>query len=451
MLIKIHSIAKNNNVLSLLGNLVVAVFGFLSFFILARSFSLDDMGEWVLFITAGNFMEMMRFGITRTAIIRFLSGAKPEERQRLIASNWVIGFYSTAIISAIIWLSYLPFTNAIANSGFKLFFVWYPLLSFLNLPFNNAISILSADQEFKKILNIRLVNNGLFVLFLMANAFWFKWGVIEVLYAYLIVNVLSSIICMIKRWDGFHLIKKANRATNKIILDFGKFTIGTLIGSNLLKSADTFIIGLSPILGKEGVALFSVPLKLTEILEIPLRSFAATAFPNMSKASIQNNISEVKRFFYSYSGSITYLFIPIAIISFIFAKEFVIILGGQKYIAATDVFRMFCIYGLLIPIDRFTGVALDSINKPRQNFYKVIFMALANIIGDLIAIFVIPVFFPQINHTLILMFVALATIVMTLIGLIVGFNYLNKEINVKYKEVFAEGWKFYHILFSKFR
>jgi hypothetical protein len=171
----------------------------------------------------------------------------------------------------------------------------------------------------------------------------------------------------------------------------------------------------------------------------------------MSKASIQNNISEVKRFFYSYSGSITYFFIPIAIISFIFAKEFVIILGGQKYIAATDVFRMFCIYGLLIPIDRFTGVALDSINKPKQNFYKVIFMAIANIIGDLIAVFAIPTFFPQINHTLILIFVALATIVMTLIGLIVGFNYLNREINVKYKEVFSEGWKFYHILFSKFK
>ena len=449
MLIK--TITNNKNVLSLLGNLSVAVFGFLSFFILARSFSLDDMGEWVLFITAGNFLEMMRFGITRTAIIRFLSGAKPEDRQRFIASNWVIGFYSTVIIAVIVWLSYLPFTNAIANSGFKLFFIWYPLLSFLNLPFNNAISVLSADQEFKKILNIRIFNNGLFVLFLTMNAFWFKYGIYEVLYSYLIVNALTSIICMINHWDGFHLIKKANRETNKIILDFGKYTTGTLVGSNLLKSADTFIIGLSPILGKEGVALFCVPLKLIEILEIPLRSFAATAFPNMSKASIQNNISEVKRFFYSYSGSMTYLFIPIAIISFIFAKEFVIILGGDKYMEATNVFRMFCIYGILIPIDRFTGVALDSINKPKQNFYKVIFMALANIIGDLIAVFVIPIIFPQINHTLILVFVALATIIMTLIGLLVGFNYLNKEINVTYKEIFTEGWKYYRVLFSKIR
>jgi len=447
----IKTITNNKNVLSLLGNLSVAVFGFLSFFILARSFSLDDMGEWVLFITAGNFLEMMRFGITRTAIIRFLSGAKPEDRQRFIASNWVIGFYSTVIIAVIVWLSYLPFTNAIANSGFKLFFIWYPLLSFLNLPFNNAISVLSADQEFKKILNIRIFNNGLFVLFLTMNAFWFKYGIYEVLYSYLIVNALTSIICMINHWDGFHLIKKANRETNKIILDFGKYTTGTLVGSNLLKSADTFIIGLSPILGKEGVALFCVPLKLIEILEIPLRSFAATAFPNMSKASIQNNISEVKRFFYSYSGSMTYLFIPIAIISFIFAKEFVIILGGDKYMEATNVFRMFCIYGILIPIDRFTGVALDSINKPKQNFYKVIFMALANIIGDLIAVFVIPIIFPQINHTLILVFVALATIIMTLIGLLVGFNYLNKEINVTYKEIFTEGWKYYRVLFSKIR
>ena len=75
MLIK--TITNNKNVLSLLGNLSVAVFGFLSFFILARSFSLDDMGEWVLFITAGNFLEMMRFKHEQQLFVFY-----PEQNQK---------------------------------------------------------------------------------------------------------------------------------------------------------------------------------------------------------------------------------------------------------------------------------------------------------------------------------------------------------------------------------
>jgi O-antigen/teichoic acid export membrane protein len=52
--------------------------------------------------------------------------------------------------------------------------------------------------------------------------------------------------------------------------------------TNLLRSADTLIISLSP-MGSAAVALYSIPLKLTELQQIPLRSFVATAFPKMSK------------------------------------------------------------------------------------------------------------------------------------------------------------------------
>jgi hypothetical protein len=59
------------------------------------------------------------------------------------------------------------------------------------------------------------------------------------------------------------------------------------------------IISLSP-LGSAAVALY-IPLKLTELQQIPLRSFVATAFPKMSKASLHNQIDEVKNLFYTYS------------------------------------------------------------------------------------------------------------------------------------------------------
>ncbi|MCD4773527.1 MAG: hypothetical protein K8R41_09120 [Bacteroidales bacterium] len=461
----INKLFNNNNFLSLSNNIVVAIFGFFSFFILVRTLEPDIFGEWVLYITAGNFIEMLRFGIMRTAIIRFLSGAKGEEKKKLIGSNWVIGLIATLIIVVIIWFIYFIFRNSIESSGYLLFFIWYPILALLNLPFNSALSILHAEQKFDKLLIIRLINVGVFVVFLTINIIFIHWGIMEIVFAHLFFNFLTSLICMIYKWDGIQYFFKATRKTNKLIINFGKYSTGSFIGSNLLKSTDAFLIGISAFMGTTGVALYSVPLKLTEILEIPLRSYVATAFPKMSKASIENNIKEVKHIYYSYTGGLTYLLLPIVIIGFIFAEEFVYIIGGKNYIETANIFRVFCIYGLFIPIDKFTGVALDSINKPRKNFYKVVYMASANIIGDYLVIFLISKFLltfsiitllPEYfstgmvysisSHYALLTsleLVAVVTICFTIIGIIVGTNYLNKEIKINFKYIFIEGINFY--------
>lgn len=437
---KIIKILKEKNVQSLAGNMLTAGFGFLNFVILARTFDKDIFGEWVLYLTGAAFVEMFRFGITRTALIRFLAGAKENEQKQLIGSNWLIGLVVSVFIAIVLYALLLIFPDKIENSGFVLFFQWYPILAFLNLPFNNALTILQARQQFDKIFVVRFLNSGLFFLGLLINFLWLNKGLLEVIWFHLIISLIVSLVTILLNWDGSRYLFHASKEKNKTILNFGKYTTITLIGTNLLKSADTFIIALSP-LGVTAVALYSIPLKLTELLQIPLRSFVATAFPKMSKASIEGNLKMVRYYFYSYSGSITILFIPVTIITFFFSDFFVFLLGGEKYLgidpvtgaSASLIFKVFAIYGMLLPIDRLTGVGLDSINKPKKNFYKIIFMVVANIIGDLIAVFVFES----------LMAVAIVTIIFTLIGLVVGYYYLHKEIDLKFRLIFIEGWKVY--------
>ena len=440
MIAKLIRVFKEKNIQSLAGNVITAGFGFLNFMILTRSFNKEIFGEWILFLTGATFIEMFRFGITSTALIRFLSGSDEENQKKLIGSNWMIGIATSIFIALLLWAILILFPEEVKQSGFYLFFRWYPILALLNLPFNNAISIQQAKQYFGQIFIVKTLSSGLFFIGLSLNLFWLKLDLIYVIWYYLGVAALVSIFTLLARWDGFRYIFHANKESNLTILNFGKYTTLTLIGSNLLRSADTFIIALSP-LGTAAVALYSIPLKLTEVLQIPLRSFVATAFPKMSKASIENDLKMVRYYFYSYSGSITLLFIPVAAITFFFSDFFVLILGGRQYLgidpitgASTSlIFKIFAIYGILLPIDRMTGVGLDSINKPKKNFYKIIYMVLANIIGDLIALFV----FKSIAG------VAVATVVFTIIGMIIGYYYLNKELQLKPQLIWIEGWKVY--------
>ena len=122
-------------------------------------------------------------------------------------------------------------------------------------------------------------------------------------------------------------------------------------------------------------------------------------------------------------------------------------LSGEQYLKVDPVtgfnvvaiVRVFSIYGLLLPIDRMTGVALDSINRPNINAIKVFVMVAANVIGDFVAIFIFKS----------LLLVAVASIVFTILGIWMGMYFLNKELSLSYREIFSTGITFYKNGFNK--
>ncbi|MGZ0016170.1 lipopolysaccharide biosynthesis protein [Yeosuana sp. AK3] len=442
----LKKIAREDNFLSLTGNVVIAILGIGGFALLARSLSLEVFGEWVLFVAAGSFVEMFRFGITNTGLIRYLAGSDKVSRVKLIGSNALISLGATVLVALILIACNLLFLEAIKNSGYNIFFTWYPLLAFLNLPWNIALVVLQADRKYAEILALKSINSGLFFLVILINFIMLDLTLTQLVIALLVVNAITSIMSLVFGWDGVLFINKASKETNRALLHFGKYTTFTLIGTNLLRSVDTLIISLSP-LGSAAVALYSIPLKLTELQQIPLRSFAATAFPKMSKASVQNKIDEVKNLFYTYSGALTYLFIGISLFTFVFAEFFVFVISGSQYLETdpitgfnvVNIVRVFSIYGLLLPIDRMTGIGLDSINKPKINAIKVFVMVVANVIGDLIAILVFKS----------LILVAIGSIFFTVLGIGLGMYFFDKELSLSFKEIFTSGLRFYISLFNK--
>lgn len=439
-------IIREDNFLSLAGNLTIALFGLAVFALLARSLAPALFGEWVIFVAAASFIDMFRFGITNTGLIRFLSGATGDDRAAWIGANAVISIAVTLMVAGIIALVNCLFSAQLQASGYGLFFAWYPLLAIVSLPWNTALVVLQADHQFGKILLLKAISSGLFLAVVLVHMFWLPFTLPQLAMAMVGIQFLTSIVSMLNNWDGLMMVRKSNRKAVSALLHFGKYTTFTLVGTNLLRSADTFIIGLSP-LGSAAVALYSIPLKLTELQQIPLRSFAATAFPKLSRASLQQNTAVVKDLFYTYAGALTYLFVAFALLNYFFAESFVALLAGKQYLQtdaatgfnAVQVVKVLAFYGLLLPIDRMTGIALDSINKPNVNARKVFLMVAANIIGDLIAVFVF--------RSLVL--VAVGSILFTLLGIVVGMHFLRQELSLSYRPIFVRGAAFYHQAFQK--
>jgi hypothetical protein len=66
-------------------------------------------------------------------------------------------------------------------------------------------------------------------------------------------------------------------------------------------------------------------------------------------------------------------------------------------------------------------------------------MVIANIVGDLIAIFVFKS----------LILVAVSSILFTLLGIWIGMVFLNRQMSLHYREIFSSGIKFYRSVFNK--
>jgi len=76
-------------------------------------------------------------------------------------------------------------------------------------------------------------------------------------------------------------------------------------------------------------------------------------------------------------------------------------------------------------------------------------MTSTNIIGDIIAVFVIHWLFPTLSLMTILIFISIGSIGFEVIGVIFGIYYLNKEIPLKFFSIFTEGFVVYKDLYQK--
>lgn len=420
-------ILSNHNFLSLSGNASAAILGFISFALLARMLDKTDFGNLMIFITLGTFFDLLRTGFIHTPLIKFVSGVDEAEKKKVLGTSWAFGLIITGILCALSLFTYYVFGHLIKNDGFLSFLKLVWILSTATLPFNFAAWILQSELKFNKILFIRWINLGTFVLLLLLNLH-LKQGVDYIIYSFIGSNILASVICILLGWTKISYIKYASRAKMKELSNFGKFSMSTMIGANLLRSSDTFMIGA--LLGPAAVAIYSIPSKLFEVIEIPLRSFVATALPNLSRLINSNDQRGLKHLFERSSGMITIMLIPIVVVCLLFAEQLVILLAGEQYVDSANILRIFAFFALLMPLDRYTGVTLDVLNHPIRNFQKILMMLVVKVGGNLLVIYTIGEVWA----------VAVASFLTFITGVIFGIYFLKRYLDFSVRRLIMRGF-----------
>lgn len=415
---KIAQILSNNKTLSLFGNVASAALAFLSIAILARTLTTNDFGIWNIYILTVTFLELFRAGFIHTTLVRFLSNNDEEKQKQTIASGWIIGLIITVLMSFFPFLFSLIYPKILEREGTALFIKYFPLLNLVTLPHYFAAWILQSKNKFGTILFLRLLLLGVFSISLILH-FFYRFQLESIIQFHLASNFIGSLVCIIVGWSGIQYIFKSDKKHIWELFHFGKYSMGTLVGSNLLRNSDIYIINFK--VNTSSVGIFSIPQRVIEIIEIPLRSFTATVLPEMSKSFLENDIEAVKNSFYRYTGAVTLFLLPILVGIFTFSELFLLLLAGKQYVQYGYLVKIFAVYCLFLPLDRFIGITLDVINKPHLNFIKVISIIILNVIADILVLS-----FTNGNLT----YLAITNVAVFVIGIILGYILLNNQIAI---------------------
>jgi O-antigen/teichoic acid export membrane protein len=418
----------NKHTLALASNAVMPVMGMVTVSLLARNLTTADFGNWILFLIAYSIANFSRSGFLQTALIKFCAGANNERALNVIGSVWVLAFTMAAALGVICFTAYIVYHGDPAT---VIIIKWFSIIFLCTVPSSVALWILSSQERFDRAFILQFVGQGSFLITVLVLILAKLTSFENVIYAYCFAATCTSLFSLFSGWSKIRAMGYKSWICIKEVASFGKYSVGTSISSYLLRGSDTFIIKFM-FIDPSVVGIYYLPQRLMEVIEIPLRSFVATAMPAMS-AAIQNNDKQyMTHIMKKHIGILTILLIPVTIVAFIGADLIIEIIGGQNFIhtAAANVFRIFMCFAILLPIDRFFGITLDILNKPEKNMTKVFIMLIVNVAGDFLGIYILHNIYG----------VAIASIFTFLIGIIYGYWQLKQNLNFTIKDILSLGF-----------
>ena len=426
---KLPELIKNKHFLSLAGNIIMSGVGMLTTAIIYRSLTLEEVGIWVIFQATILFVDTFRSGFLTTAFIKFYAGSSPQRAAEVVGSAWFIALTITGGF-IVLNIPVLFFLNLLHDNGYVLFFKYFGITYIFSLPWFIASCVLQGEQRFDRLLYVRYVNQGSFILFVVILLILGKANLLMVLYSYLLSHAITSLYTLCMGWTRFNTLKARSKVAIAELFNFGKYSVGTTLSANMFRFSDVFII--NAMIGTGAVAIYNLGQSLMQLVEIPLRSFAATGMPSLAAAYNQNSRAGVISIMKRYIGLLTVILFPMAIVGVLLANVPIYLMGGGKYVhtEAANVFRLFMTFALLYPAERFFALTLDVIHKPKINFYKVLIMLAANIIFDVLGVLLFHSIYG----------IALATVVPTLIGVAIGYYALRKYHYFSFLSAFTTGF-----------
>jgi lipopolysaccharide exporter len=358
---------------TLLNRFSVILFGVVSFFILVRHITPEENGIWSLFLTIITLVEVIKQGLLRNPLIKFLS-MQENDKDMVQSSIILINCIFSLIVILIIGVGGNAISYFLKSPHLYELFGWSIFSILLLIPFNHCEVLLQAHFRYQQIFMAYLLRQGMFMLGIITLVLIIPQylSLVNLVIVQSISLFASTVLIYISSRELLPKKIKFDAALTRRILHFGKYVFGTNVFSNLSRFADHFVTAnaiANPELGKRYVSYYNACSRISNLVDMPSVAVADVLFPKNVQALELEGINKVKYYFERMVGSIISIVLPASIFIMLLPKLTLLIVAGKQYLEAANILRIVMIIAMLRPFFYQFGATMDAIGKPQLNFW----------------------------------------------------------------------------------
>jgi lipopolysaccharide exporter len=400
-----------------------------------RYYSVNDFGEWALYLMVSASVEMSRSAFIQNAFIKFFN-EKEADKSNLFTNSLFLNFLSTLLFVALL-LSLLPILQSFWNSEIiGDLILWYCITSFVLVPLTQLNYLEQANHQFAGVFWTAVFRQGSFFFTVFICYFFFRGLSLTFFAAAQCVAACLGIIPAF--WFTRRMLPTRPNfdwSIAKKLFKFGKYILGTGMTSTIGKSAGQIILAS---ISHGMVAIYDACSRILNFIEIPAYSLSNVVYPIIAARASSEGHPGV-RFLYEKSvATMIGIILPVILFVVIFPEFVLMITAGQKYLEAAVPLQIIMLSSFFIPFNIQLGSVFEVINKPHISFNINLVSNILSVVLNIVLI-----------HSLGIIGAVYAFALTVGFIFCVGQWFLNTYVGVKASNIFIKLFEFYHDTFFK--
>ena len=355
-------------------------------FILWRVLDKPTCSIWVIFLLITSFIEVGRTGLLQNGLMTYIGQTPQSEHAKINTASLFLSLILSVLFSILLltsgaWIGHFFNNNPETIAQIATLLSIYAGTTLVLSGLYQFNFIQQANLDFKGLFWSSFIKNGLlffYVLYLKLTNNAFNLNHLAICQWVAAIPATFAAYLFARKY--FVLDKKLDWHWVKKLFHYGKYTFGTNMATMTYKNVDRLILSMFLL---DKVSTYDLAIKINTLTEVPTMTLAAILFPksaqNASETTNTEGVNKAKYLYEKSVGVLLAILLPAVLFVLIFADIIIQIIGSEKYMESAPILRVTIFYGVFMAFAMQFGTILDSIGKPKLNFYITLLGAVVNL------------------------------------------------------------------------
>ena len=382
---KTNTAKKNSNYVKLgfyggLQRATVVLFGMLTTMILAhKAIEPAEMGVWSLFLIIAAFVEIMRHGLVKNSVIKYLNAGEEKDKVKILSSALILNIFITLLIGLMLYFGASLIVQFTKAPELKSMIYWNSLALLSLIPFSQFEWLMLSTLNFRALFWTYVVRQSITLLLLVILIVFNLDVTLDLLVIFYAAGILGGAVAgYIFNRSLVNFRFTFSTEWIKRLWRFGQYAFGTGLSNLVFRSTDSFMVSNSlsstTIVAQQGIAL-----RVFNMADIPSQLIGDILFPKSSGLKPDDK-TRIKYYYEKSVGATLAIILPAVLFVLVFPQVLVLILAGPKYLGAVPYLRLLMLVSIFLCFLKQFGTIIDATGSPKTNFIFTTCLAVLNIV-----------------------------------------------------------------------